>query len=56
MKKAGNRCELLGYEGQKHGFFNAGRGGNEYYHKTLRALDEFLASLGYLQGPPTIGQ
>ena len=48
MKKAGNRCELVGYEGQAHGFFNYGRGGNEYYEKTVAALDDFLAGLGYL--------
>ena len=24
MSKAGNRCELKGYEGQPHGFFNHG--------------------------------
>jgi acetyl esterase/lipase len=56
MTDAGNRCVLVGYEGQAHGFFNHGRGGNEYYNKTVRALDEFLSSLGYVSGPPTLGQ
>jgi len=56
QKQAGNRCELVGYEGQPHGFFNHGRGNNEYYQRTLRALDEFLASLGYVSGPPTLPQ
>ena len=46
---AGNRCELVGYEGQGHGFFN-NRPGNRYYGETLRAAEEFLASLGYLDG------
>lgn len=55
MEKAGNRCTLAGYEGQAHGFFNYGRGDGEYYKKTVRAMDEFLASLGYLTGKPTIG-
>jgi acetyl esterase len=50
MTAAGNDCQLVGYEGQAHGFFNYGRGGNEYYEKTQRALDEFLASRGYLPG------
>ncbi len=43
MKKAGNRCELKGYDGQKHGFFN-GPG----FADTLAAADEFLVSLKYL--------
>jgi acetyl esterase len=49
MKDAGNRCELVGYEGQAHGFFNHGRNGNEYYEKTIGELDRFLLSLGYIQ-------
>lgn len=43
MKAAGNRCELIGYEGQTHGFFNKAR-----YQETLDATDAFLVSLGYL--------
>lgn len=56
MKAAGNRCELTLYEDQSHGFFNYGRGGNEYFRQTLTATDKFLASLGYLQGPPTVNE
>lgn len=56
MKQAGNRCEVVGYENQAHGFFNYGRGSNEYFLATTKKLDEFLASLGYLKGPPTIEQ
>ena len=52
--KAGNRCELCGYEGQTHGFFNANRPGKEYFLKTLEKADEFLASLGWLEGKPTV--
>lgn len=48
MVKAGNRCELIGYEGQEHGFFNYGRGDNSNYEKTLRELDRFFVSLNYL--------
>jgi acetyl esterase len=48
MKAAGNHCELVGFEGQGHGFFNYGRGGNRYYEQTLKQADEFLVSLGYL--------
>jgi hypothetical protein len=43
MKSAGNRCELIGYEGQPHGFFNKAK-----YAETLAATDAFLVSLGYL--------
>ncbi|MDX1947310.1 MAG: alpha/beta hydrolase [Pirellulaceae bacterium] len=49
MTAAGNDCVLIGYEGQPHGFFNFGRGGGgEYYTKTVAAMDEFLASHGFL--------
>lgn len=54
MKKAGNQCELIGYDDQSHGFFNYGRGGNKYFLATTQKMDEFLASLGYLKGSPTI--
>lgn len=47
MKKAGNRCELVGYDGQPHGFFN-GPG----YEPTLAEMDKFLVSLGYLAPAP----
>lgn len=50
MKKAGNRCELIGCEGAEHGFFNFGRGDGHHYRETLAAADAFLVSLGYL--PP----
>lgn len=55
MKKAGNRCELVGYEAQGHGFFNFGRGDGRYYRETLAAADTFLVSLGFLP-PPTAKQ
>lgn len=54
MAELGNRCELVGFEGAAHGFFNFGRGDGKAYRETLRKTDEFLASLGYLQGPPTL--
>ncbi len=49
MSEAGNRCELVGFEGEQHGFFNYGRGGNRRYEETLAKADEFLVSLGYLR-------
>jgi acetyl esterase/lipase len=54
MTEMGNRCELVGFDGEAHGFFNYGRGGNKAYLETLIKADEFLASLGYLKGPPTV--
>ena len=54
MKEAGNRCELAGYDGQQHGFFNFGRGDGKHFIETVRRADQFLASLGYLKGEPTI--
>jgi acetyl esterase len=54
MKEKGNRCELVGYPGQSHGFFNYGRGGNKYFLDTVRKMDAFLASLGYLKGPDQV--
>ena len=48
MKKKGNRCELVGYEGQAHGFFNGPR-----YEETLAEADKFLVSLGYLSPEKT---
>lgn len=54
VKKQGNRCELKPYEGRQHGFFNVGRGDGQDSTSTRRALDEFLVSLGYLKGAPTL--
>lgn len=44
MKKAGNKCELVGYDGATHGFFNKGSERED----TIRRMDVFLKSLGYL--------
>ncbi|MEM1296059.1 MAG: alpha/beta hydrolase [Verrucomicrobiota bacterium] len=49
MKEAGVRCELFAYEGEKHGFFNFGRGGNEMFEATTRDMEAFLTSLGWLE-------
>ena len=53
MTAAGNRCELVPYEGRKHSFFNFGKGGKDFV-STMQDADKFLASLGWLQGPPTV--
>jgi acetyl esterase/lipase len=51
MIAAGNRCELVGYPKQGHGFFNAHRSDNSAYHDTIQRTDEFLVSLGWLNQP-----
>lgn len=48
MQRHGNRCQLIGYEDAGHGFFNHGRGNDQYYTETLQALDDFLVELKYL--------
>ena len=46
MKKAGSRCELVGYEGARHGFFNSPTSDGK---DTIIRMTEFLKSLGYLK-------
>lgn len=45
MIKAGNRCELVGFDGESHGFFNR----EPCFTQTLKAADKFLTSLGWLK-------
>jgi acetyl esterase/lipase len=54
MTKAGNRCKLVAFEGEGHGFFNYGRGDGTAYVDTVRAMDQFFIELGFLKGRPTI--
>ncbi|MBN2133497.1 MAG: alpha/beta hydrolase [Sedimentisphaerales bacterium] len=54
MNEKGNRCELIGYPGQAHGFFNYVRARNQYFVDTVKKMDTFLASLGYLHGPDRV--
>ncbi|HIG26889.1 MAG TPA: alpha/beta hydrolase [Verrucomicrobiales bacterium] len=53
-KELGNRCELIGYENQSHGFFNYGRRGGNMFKVTVMEMDRFLVSLGYLEGENTV--
>jgi acetyl esterase len=53
MTAAGNRAEIYTAAGEKHGFFND-RGGTPWHALVVRQTDLFLASLGFLKGPPTI--
>ncbi len=48
------RCDLAVWPGAGHGFFNYGRADRQYFAATLAEVDRFLASLGYLQGEPTV--
>lgn len=50
MKKVGSRCEIHIYPGAGHGFFNSAK----YYIKTMIEADKFLATLGWLEGEPTL--
>ena len=54
MNDIGSRCDLWTYEDQSHSFFNYGDGNNPYYAATVYGADMFLASLGYLDGAPTL--
>lgn len=46
-------CEVKGYAGQAHGFFNLSRN-NEYFRLTTEAADRFLVKHGFLEGSPSI--
>lgn len=54
MLALGNECRLVAFAGKAHAFFNYGRDDNVPYVETVREMDRFLASLGYVEGPPTI--
>ena len=49
MHKKGKRCDLIGFDGEGHGFFNYGRGDNIAFKATLETSDSFLKSLGWLK-------
>lgn len=53
LQEKGVRCVLHGYEGEPHGFFNAGRKSKTEaepaFLRTLEQLDAFLVELGWLK-------
>ena len=51
----GSRSELHLYKNATHGFFNKGKKG-DHYPDTVAKMDDFLNSLGWLKGDPTIGK
>ena len=54
MNNTGIRCDLHLFPDQAHGFFNYREGQNTYYYQTVIEADRFLASLGFLEGGPTL--
>jgi len=58
MKKtvtaAGNRCDLIELDGASHAFTIVGLGTEETLVRSLYEADNFLGSLGFFEGPPTI--
>ncbi|KAA5545342.1 alpha/beta hydrolase [Roseiconus nitratireducens] len=48
VRRLGGRCDLVGFDGEAHGFFNYGRGDNKSFERTIEALDKFLMSIGFL--------
>jgi acetyl esterase/lipase len=53
-KTKGNAVELVPYEDQGHGFFNYKEARMQPFIDTVKKMDAFLVSLGYLQGPDTV--
>lgn len=48
MKKNGNECELIQYEGQAHGFFNMREGQEKFYRDTIERTEQFLRRHGFI--------
>ena len=49
MKQQGNKCTLVGYKKQGHGFFNYNRS-PKYFKKTLSKTEDFLEENNLLRG------
>jgi len=52
MKKSGNVCQLVPFEGKGHGFFNVNKPDDQSQRETLQRADAFLVSLGFMQALP----
>ncbi|HNT35572.1 MAG TPA: alpha/beta hydrolase, partial [bacterium] len=48
MQENGNVCQVVGFEGVGHGFFNEASSPDSPNQKTIRLTDEFLVSLGMI--------
>lgn len=49
MEAVGSRSELHLYKDRTHGFFNQSKGGGKDYTQTIKQLNTFLVSLGWLK-------
>ena len=56
MNKYGNRCNVVPFEGRKHGFFNYNKGENPDFLATMEETIKFLTSIGYLKSNSTINR
>ncbi len=54
MKQQGNKCTLIGYKKQGHGFFNYSKS-PKYFKKTLIKTEDFLEENNLLKGESWIG-
>ncbi len=54
MARKKNKCRLIEFERQGHGFFNFNLS-FEMYEATLMAIDEFLVELGFIESDPNAG-
>jgi acetyl esterase len=55
MKQQGNKCILVGYKKQEHGFFNYSRS-PKYFKKTLMRTEDFLEEQNLLKGESWINE
>lgn len=51
ITRLGNRCEVIFYANQQHGFFNWHAAGSPYFDQTMAAAETFLTSLKLLPSP-----
>ena len=60
MNAIKKRCDVWLFEGQKHGFYNYvnlkkhSESNNYNYYKTIHLVDDFLQSIGFISGKPTV--
>jgi acetyl esterase/lipase len=54
VRAYGNHCQIVGYEGAKHGFFQPHHADGKWFNQTLRDADKFLIGLGYEHDPVTM--
>jgi acetyl esterase len=55
MKQQSNKCTLIGYKHQEHGFFNYNKS-PKYFKKTLAKTEAFLQEKNFLRGESWLNQ